>query len=312
MLKNQLGFILKLLIIIVVIENMIQNHTIISDPGIDDLVALLLLYKLKPEAKNVLVSTFGNAAEKITSKNAKEFISFVSTKWQFMHGASSPLNNKLEHPWPDYFHGQDGVWGVHPKVDISKIHYLTEYPKNKNVISLAALTDLYKMKKTNKFKNVTIMGGAFAVEGNETWYAETNIAFDTDSAHLFFKHCSNVNANIVPLDVTRKVFWDLNKVNKIPEINKVNIWIKKLLLTWFDKYDHDKEKDFNLHDPLAVYLTWFPEEAIWITGGVEVITKGEKRGQTIFQSRNPHCKIAMNLKNPLKIADSIFEKIFVL
>lgn len=287
-----------------------NNFTIISDPGIDDLVALSLLYKLTPRANCCLVSTFGNASEEITGKNAREFISFVASKWQFMHGSSMPYNHKLEHPWADYFHGSDGVWGIHPTVDISKVNSLTAYPKNENVISLATLTDVYKLSKINKFKNITIMGGVFNREGNETKYAETNIAFDPDSAHYFFSEFSNIKIRVVPLDVTRKVFWTIEMINKIPEVNKVNRWLKKLLLTWFDKYNHDKEKDFNLHDPLAVYLTYFPNEAIWITNGIEVITKGEKRGQTVINKGNPLCEVAINLKNPVAIANSIFEKVF--
>lgn len=287
-----------------------KNFTVISDPGIDDLVALVLLNKLNPNASNCLISTFGNATEKVTAQNAKKFISFVTPRWQFMHGSSKPFNSKLERPWPDYFHGSDGVWGIHPETDISKIKPIATRPKNENIISLATLTDVYKLHKANGFKNITIMGGAFTIEGNETQYAETNIAFDPDSAHLFFNQFSNIKVKVVPLDVTRKVFWTLDQVNKIPEVNKVNRWIKKLLLTWFDKYDHDREKDFNLHDPLVVYLTWFPNEAVWNTSGVEVITKGEKRGQTVFNRGNPLCEVAVDLKNPYVTANSIFEKVF--
>lgn len=287
-----------------------KNITVISDPGIDDLIALVLLHKLKVKATNCLVSTFGNATERITAKNAKEFIRFVAPTWQFMHGSSNPWNNKIEYPWPDYFHGPDGVWNVHPKIDISQIKPLKSYPNNTNVISLATLTDVYKLSKNNKIKNITLMGGAFAAKGNETQYAETNIAFDADSAYYFFHEFVNINVKVVPLDVTRKVYWSLDQICNIPETNAINKWIKKLLATWFDKYDHDKEKDFNLHDPLAVYLTWFPDEALWNTSGVEVVVKGEKRGQTVFNNENPLCEVAIDLKNPTHLANLIFEKIF--
>ncbi|MEK6953203.1 MAG: nucleoside hydrolase [Nanoarchaeota archaeon] len=288
-----------------------KNLSVISDPGIDDLVALILLYKLETKINNTcLISTFGNAPEDITAKNAKELISFVSTKWQFMHGTSKPLNDKFEHPWPDYFHGHDGVWGIHPEVDTSKIKTITKYPKNENVISLATLTDVYKLNKTTGIKNITIMGGAFTVEGNETKYAETNIAFDPDSAHNFFNQFSNINTKIVPLDVTRKVFWTFDQVNSIPESNKINKWIKKLLLTWFNKYNHNREKDFNLHDPLAVYLAYFPDKAKWHSSGVKIITKGIKRGQSIFSKDNYPCQIAVDLNNPDIISKNIYSLVF--
>ncbi|QQR63625.1 hypothetical protein IPH70_03910 [Candidatus Roizmanbacteria bacterium] len=73
-----------------------KNFTVISDPGIDDLVALVLLYKLRSESKNCLVSSFGNAAETITARNAKEFISYVANDWQFVHGSALPLSGIVE------------------------------------------------------------------------------------------------------------------------------------------------------------------------------------------------------------------------
>ena len=287
-----------------------KKITIISDPGIDDLVALVLLYKLSSKTSNCLVSTFGNAPEEITAKNAKEFIFFVAPNWQFMRGSSAPYNNKLEHPWPDYFHGPDGVWGIHPKADISTISSLTSYPENENVLSLATLTDLYKLQQIHGHKKITIMGGVFQEEGNETKYAETNVAFDADSAHYFFNSIAQAQVKVVPLDVTRKVFWTEKMVKEIPETNPINNWLKKLLLTWFEKYSHQREENFNLHDPLAAYLTHFPELANWTKSGVNVVIKGEKRGQTVFDDNNPGCEIALELSNPKEISRQIYEVIF--
>lgn len=287
-----------------------KSFTVISDPGIDDLVALVLLWKLFPHANNALISTFGNATEEITSRNGKEFISFVAHSWQFVHGAKLPLNGKVERPWPDYFHGPDGVWGVHPSTDITLIQSLKKYPINEDIISLAPMRDTLTLLQSHTGTNFVVMGGAFNIEGNETKYAETNIAFDPDSAAEFFKHCKDTDVKVVPLDVTRKVFWDIKTVNSIPETNIVNNWLKKLLLAWFDKYNHEREKSFNLHDPLAIYLLFHPNEATWKESGIKVITEGEQRGRTILSSDNPACQIALDLDNPPKIAEQMFTTIF--
>lgn len=288
-----------------------KNFTVISDPGIDDLVALMLLHKLIPNVSHCLISTFGNAPEKVTAQNAKEFISFVSPMWQFKHGSSSPLNNQLEHPWPDYFHGSDGVWGIHPVATTKGIKALSSYPKYSQAISLAPLTDVLRLIKNKNLKKIAIMGGAFGVKGNETEYAETNIAFDPDSAEIFFKSCLKVKIQVIPLDVTKKVSWSIGQIRAIPETNGANIWLKKVLLAWFKNYDHKREKNFNLHDPLAVYLNFFPKEAKWLTSGIRVEVKGEKRGQTSFDSTNPPCKIAIDLFNPKRISQAIYSLIFI-
>ena len=288
-----------------------KNFTVISDPGIDDLVALVLLYKLRSESKNCLVSSFGNAAETITARNAKEFISYVANDWQFVHGSALPLSGIVERPWPDYFHGPDGVWGVHPTVSTDSVRSNNEVSKNNNVISLSPMMDTLKLLKEQKPEKFTIMGGAFNIEGNETKYSETNIAFDTDSAVEFFNNCKGAKVRVVPLDVSRKVFWNLKKIKSIPEKGKINKWIKELLLAWFEKYNHEREKSFNLHDPLAVYLEFFPEKAKWMTSGIEVIVDGEQRGRTIFSRDNPKCQIALDLISPEEIADQIFKIIFL-
>ena len=154
------------------------------------------------------------------------------------------------------------------------------------------------------------MGGIFNEKGNETDYAEFNIFGDTDSGSKFFDECKEIDVKVVPLDVTRKAFWSKKQVSKIPEINDTNIWLKKLLLTWFKNYNHEKELNFNLHDPLAVFLTFFPNEAKWVESGVKIIIEGSQRGRTVFKKNNPSCSIAMDLTDTAKISDKIYSLIF--
>lgn len=289
-----------------------KDFTIISDPGIDDLVALLLLYKLSPDSQNSLVSSFGNVPENMTFQNAKEFVGLVAKNWKLSHGSCQPLNGKVEHPWPYYFHGYDGVWGVHSKVVDSHVSLSKKIAIEKQIISLAPLTDVYKILKgaKDKTESITVMGGVFKEEGNETKYAETNVAFDPEAAGLFFANCKGVKVKVVPLDVTRKVYWTEGVVDKIPETGEANKWIKKILNVWYVKYSHEREENFNLHDPLAIYLSFFPEVAVWENSGIKVLLNSDKRGKTEFCKSNFPCEAAMGLKHPGKISKEIFEIAF--
>jgi inosine-uridine nucleoside N-ribohydrolase len=292
----------------------IIDYTIISDPGVDDILALLLLKKLSPASKNTLISTFGNVPEIYTAENAKEFIQNFALDWNFMSGSKSPLK-PLQHSWPTYFHGSDGIWNTHSEKFLAskeKIEHLEKYPKNSQIISLGPTTDVFKLSQKIKIKNLTIMGGAFNVPGNETTYAETNIAFDPDATSKIFNSLRKTNIKIIPLDVTKKVFWNFKKIEKIPEFNESYKWVKNILLAWFENYGLKNNMPFDLHDPLAIYAMFFPDDLVWEKASVEIITEGEKRGQTKkIQNILGFCEIAIGLKkDAAKIADDIFDILF--
>jgi inosine-uridine nucleoside N-ribohydrolase len=178
---------------------------VVTDPGVDDMVALVLLSKLH-KAPVAVYATFGNASADITYQNTLEFLSAVSVDWDLYQGATLPLSGKVEHVWPDYFHGPDGIWNVRPPFSHLKIPDSTTDPKYQQIISLSPLTTLLKLNEKCVFDDVTIMGGAFLIEGNETKYAETNIAFDVDAACKYFD-LTKTQTRVVSLDVTRKVMW---------------------------------------------------------------------------------------------------------
>ena len=287
----------------------IATYTIISDPGVDDIIALLLLSKLSPKREHTLVSTFGNAPEEHTAQNAKEFVSLVAPHWFYANGPKHPVK-PLAHAWPSYFHGADGVCGIHPTVNTTNIKTCKEFGKVRNTVSLGPMTGVYDIVRKGEIKNITIMGGAIHAPGNETTYAETNIAFDPEAAEYVFTHCRNTNVSVVPLDVTKQVFWTKDDINRIPEDNPHKTWIKKILFTWFENYGGKQESVFHLHDPLAIYSMYFPNDLEWRISGINVVTTGAERGRMVPNGANPPCKIASEVHNSSRIAQRIFEIVF--
>jgi purine nucleosidase len=287
----------------------IRETTIITDPGIDDVIALALLKKMEPEIPVTVVPTFGNAPLETTSKNAEDFILSSAPHWNLAEGSGVPQNGVLECPYPYYFHGPDGVWGIHPA--LPKHQSVHEGVTQKGyVYSIGPMTAVARMMKEGQIQEMTVMGGAFGIGGNETDYAETNIRFDPDAAEEVFRIARPNTIRIVPLDVTRQVAWDRKTVESIPARDATSQWIKQMLLAWFDHGSHDREVSFNLHDPLAVYLSYHPEHATWVTSGVSVTLDGVERGRTLYDINNPVVQIATNVDNGTMIAQDIYTILF--
>lgn len=285
-----------------------KELTVISDPGVDDVIALMLLERLAPKARKLLVSTFGNNEAGVTDKNARDFVAYKQGKWSYRAGATLPLSQKVERPWPDYFHGPDGLWGVRPPEGAAAKK--TDQSLVGDLFSLGPLTETYKLLKDKRPRKLTLMGGAFGVPGNETAYAETNVAMDPDAARLLFETCQGDEIAVVPLDVAQQVRWSLQDVQAIPETSPDNKWLKRLLLAWYKNYADADKKQFVLYDPLAIYLAFVPEAAVWLRRGVAVVTEGPQRGRTVFSDAHRPCSVAVDLKDAQAVAQAMYQLIF--
>lgn len=295
-----------------------ESFIVSTDPGVDDLVALALLYKLSPEASHTLLPTFANGPIDTISKNAEEFIAYCAPGWTMAPACSLPLSGTIERPFPDYFHGPDGVWNIHIDADDYKAQPVQKYGGElsdfRNAFSLGAMT-AFSPKSPDfssqfNFANLWVMGGVLDEEGNETPFSETNVAFDPDGADTYFAERPVENTYVVPLDVTRRVLWDLPSIEAIEVKDAMSWWIKNTLTAWFQNYDHAREDSLCLHDPLTIWLAFHPDDAHWETTGLRVILEGEQRGRTVRDSTRPECKVAMKLNDPEKIQSDIWTTIF--
>ena len=284
--------------------------TVISDPGVDDLVALVLLEKLASKQNKVLISTFGNHTAEVTSKNSQAFAAYMQGRWEYRPGATLPYSQQVDRPIRDSVNGADGLWGVAPP-KAKKPAILNDTLTRNEVFSLGPLTETYRLLKEGLVERLLIMGGAFGGSGNETAYAEFNMALDADVARMLFENCQDIEVRLVPTDVTQHVTWSLADIQSIPETSQTNRWLKKLLLAWFANPRDDPGGDFVLYDPLAVYLAFAPDAASWVNEGVAVVDTGEQRGRTTFSSDNPPCTIAVEIADPKQVAAQIFDILFM-
>lgn len=204
-----------------------------TDPGADDVVALLLALA-SPEELNVLAITTvaGNVRLDKTSRNAR-----LAREWAGREevpvyaGAPKPL---VRTPiYAESVHGQEGLPGIavhEPKVGLAKgnaVDYLIETlskaaPHSITLALLGPQTNLalalvQAPEITQGIKEVVVMGGAHFNGGNITPVAEFNIYADPHAAQVVL--ASGVKLTYVPLDVTHKILTSEQRLKQIEGLN---------------------------------------------------------------------------------------------
>lgn len=281
--------------------------TVISDPGVDDLVALVLLDKLTKNQPKTLVSTFGNNRAEITSVNARNFAAFMGADWAYREGAPAPLYGEPDEAWLDSNQGSDGLWGCGPAS--TRPAALDKGGDPGRVISLAPLTEACRLLQGRSAKELIVMGGLFTAS-NERPRTELNVRLDIAAAKQVFERCKDTTVTLIPANVAESAWWTEREVRAIPETTKTNKWLKRMLLAGYENKRYGLEDNFILYDPLAIYLAFRPQAARWERRGVQVIERGEDAGCTVFSDEAPACNVAAGLERPGEVAQEIFSLLF--
>ncbi len=204
-----------------------------TDPGADDVVALLLALA-SPQELNVLALTTvaGNVRLDKTSRNAR-----LAREWAGREevpvyaGAPKPL---MRTPiYADNIHGKEGMAGVtvyEPQNGLAKgnaVDYLidtlkTARPHSITIAMLGPQTNLalaliQAPEIVEGIKEVVIMGGAHFNGGNITPVAEFNLFADPQAAEVVLK--SGVKLTYLPLDVTHKILTSDARLKQIAALN---------------------------------------------------------------------------------------------
>lgn len=200
-----------------------------TDPGADDVVALLLALA-SPEELNVMAITTvaGNVRLDKTSRNAR-----LAREWAGREevpvyaGAPRPL---VRTPiYAENVHGQEGLPGIQvhePAKGLAPgnaVDYLIRTlkqarphsvtiamlgPQTNLALALAQAPDI-----TQGIKEVVVMGGAHFNGGNITPVAEFNLYADPHAAQIVL--ASGVKLTYVPLDVTHKILTSEARLKQI-------------------------------------------------------------------------------------------------
>lgn len=295
-----------------------------TDPGIDDILAILLaLASPELELRGISVVT-GNCTVDQGVANALGLLELLNHHIPVARGADRPLVQPLLTA-PET-HGTTGVGyarlplpgrsPIRQRAAEFIIEQVLSAPGQISLVCIGPLTNLAMALRLEPaiipaIPEVIVMGGAIRHPGNTTPQAEFNVYCDPHAAHIVFH--SGLPVTLTPLDVTYQVILtrqDVEWLLKIPSP------ISRLIAdaTRFYMEFHDEYQDIQgcvINDPLALALAFAPELVDLHSLYVDVdIASGVSMGNT-FADFYHLTKHAPNLRVALGVRARNFMALFL-
>ena len=278
------------------------------DTGVDD--ALAILYALaSPEVTLIATTTvMGNVDIEHTTENTLAILELCGYEdVEVARGASRPLvRDHLAFP---VVHGERGLGraelppAARAPSDRDATHLLVEVARERPgevlLVATGPLTNVAlalheEPSLPSLLRGLTIMGGAFACQGNVTPAAEANIWVDPDAAQAVFRAFAGVTEDRLPvgvgLDVTERVKLGRDGVDAMcapaPE-SPLARFLQASVPFYIEFHERFGTTDgASMHDPLALAIAIDPSLATLRTTRVEVETDGTwTRGATVTDLR---------------------------
>ena len=256
-----------------------------TDPGVDDAMAMALLFALPEYDVKGISAVAGNVELEKTFRNARDLAAFFGRKDVPVYaGAEKPL---FRAPRVAYFvHGENGLGNVTLPASEAKVETmpawdaLYEAAKTAQgelvLVAIGPLTNIAlafaKHGSLPKLlKRIVIMGGS-ASWGNASPAAEANILGDAEAASAVFQ--SGVPIVMCGLDMTLKTVMSPAELDRMGQLNPTARFLRDAAqhgLAYSQAHGID---GMALHDPTAVLYPLYPELFSGEEAGVAVETKG--------------------------------------
>lgn len=261
-----------------------------TDAGVDDMLALFLLFSLAPAGSVDIGVTYGNVPLERAIRNVALFAQLSGRAPQrVLRGAAGPLHGKALAATD--VHGDDGLGGVtHTKyrdaagLATDDLASAVQEARYQRMIAIGPLTDLRLIASRDASAPLLIMGGAFERPGNMSPYAEFNIFSDPDAAAEVFENWPAA-IRVVPLDLSHQVTLQRAWLGAVSARHAAPVaaFLRDIHQHYMDVYGGREGIDgCHPHDALAVFASFFPDALEWRRGRVRIVTEGEQRGRTVL------------------------------
>ena len=263
-----------------------------TDPGADDVLALIMALN-SPELEILALTTVeGNALLEHTTANALRLLDYMGrTEIPVYVGSSTPLEGEFHHAYQ--VHGEEGLTVRLPDTDIepadgNAVDFIIEtalaMPGELALFAVGPLTNVARaLNKEGRLKDalqrVYIMGGQGDGSGNVTPYAEFNIWDDPYAANVVFN--SGVPVTLLGLNISRQTSVARDDESWMSGETPGERLAAQVLEKWFDLDEEEHRARFSLHDPVTVMAALRPDLIGTRAATLTVRTEGERVGEIV-------------------------------
>ncbi len=272
------------------------------DPGIDDMVAILVACA-SPEFELVAVTTVGgNAGIATTTRNARDILALAG-RGDVPVAAGAPRSLvRATSRHAESVHGDNGLGGV--ELPEAERPVESRHAVDLLAATIEAATDPVTLVATGPLTNVAllfarypevaarldhlvVMGGSIGA-GNVTPAAEFNIWFDPEAAYRVLTDPglpAAVRTTVVGLDITLRTTLDPGHVGTLRSSGRIGALLAEAL----EHYQHGYEQRLGqpivpVHDAVAVVAAARPELFTLRPARIDVDTGyGPSRGNTLVE-----------------------------
>jgi purine nucleosidase len=292
------------------------------DPGVDDAVAMCLALAA-PEFDVVAITAVGgNVPADQATRNVQAIVEQLDPpRWPRLGAAS---NDQMLRVDARHLFGADGLCGAH--FPCAELHHqrpstkvivdeVRAAPGDLTIIALGPLSNIAAALKQPDLApligHLIILGGTVSGPGNVTPAAEFNVYCDAEAARDVFR--SQVTKTLIPIDVTSRILFGFDMLQKIPgDESRVGGLLQRLLPGAFRAYRQQLGLEgIHLHDTVAVIAAMHPELFTTERLHGDVETEGIlTHGATVFDRRRypenrPNFDVAVDV-DEAAVADCIY------
>jgi uridine nucleosidase len=260
-----------------------------TDPGIDDMMAILFALKSPELDVLALTTVFGNHFVEITTRNALRLLELAGREdIPVARGAYSPLVRKYSSP-STIVHGRDGLGdagmtdepeseAAHTRAAQFIVEAVMSRPGQITLVPIGPLTNIAMALKleprlVKATKRVVLMGGAAFVAGNVSPVAEANIYNDPEAAAVVFG--AEWDVVMVGLDVTMQVMMRPKYIGELVASKSIYGDLIGRVVPHYQAFhakEYANDGTLHTHDPSAIAYLIHPELFTTIRRRVRVDT----------------------------------------